>query len=123
VLLQILLHSEIGREINEFSFKDVANTLFNKMYERHPHVFKETKEKSKEEVLHDWEKNKRRKDTLNISKILASFITAFDFRKKQNSSVLNLETRKRFLKNRRRIKRRNNLKDIRFITPNAFSYG
>jgi len=91
VLLQILLHSEIGREINEFSFKDVANTLFNKMYERHPHVFKETKEKSKEEVLHDWEKNKRRKDTLNISKILASFITAFDLQ--EEAKFIGLEFR------------------------------
>ncbi len=91
VLLQILLHSEIASESNEFSFKDVAITLFEKMFERHPHVFKETVNKSSRQVLHDWEKNKTKKETINISKILASFITTLDIQ--EEAKFIGLEFR------------------------------
>lgn len=91
VLLQILLHSEIASESNEFSFKDVAITLFDKMYERHPHVFRETIDKSSRQVLHDWEKNKNKKETINIAKILASFITTLDIQ--EEAKFIGLEFR------------------------------
>ncbi|MGB9794626.1 MazG family protein [Caldisericum exile] len=91
VLLQILLHAEIGSETNEFTLESIAEGLFNKMYERHPHVFKETKEKSPEEVLNDWENNKKKKKHLNISKILASFITTVDLQ--EEAKYIGLEFR------------------------------
>ena len=78
VLLQILLHAEIAKENDEFALKDVEEGLFQKMYERHPHVFKESNVKTGKEVLTSWEKNKKKKETLNISKILASFISTLD---------------------------------------------
>jgi len=58
VLLQILLHAEIAKENNEFTLKDVEKGLYQKMYERHPHVFKESNVKTGKEVLTNWEKNK-----------------------------------------------------------------
>ena len=78
VLLQILLHAEIAKENNEFTLKDVEEGLYQKMYERHPHVFKESNVKTGKEVLTNWEKNKKKKETLNISKIIASFISTID---------------------------------------------
>jgi tetrapyrrole methylase family protein/MazG family protein len=78
VLLQILLHAEIAKENDEFALKDVEEGLYQKMYERHPHVFKEFDVKTGKEVLTNWEKNKKKKETLNISKILASFISTLD---------------------------------------------
>ncbi|BAL81447.1 MazG family protein [Caldisericum exile] len=91
VLLQILLHAEIGSETNEFTLGSISDALFNKMYERHPHVFKETKEKSPEAVLNDWENNKKKKKHLNISKILSSFITTVDLQ--EEAKYIGLEFR------------------------------
>lgn len=91
VLLQILLHAEIGNESNEFTLKTISEGLFNKMYERHPHVFKDTRAKTADEVLNDWEKNKKKKAHLNISKILASFITTIDLQ--EEAKYIGLEFR------------------------------
>lgn len=81
VLLQILLHSIIGEEENKFNIIGVIDNLYEKMYERHPHVFGESKVRESSEVLKQWEDIKKSKNggkTLNISKILASFITTVD---------------------------------------------
>lgn len=51
VLLQVLLHSQIGEEAGYFSMDDVIKTLSKKMIHRHPHVFDgEEPEKSWEEL-------------------------------------------------------------------------
>lgn len=39
VLLQVLLHSQIASESNEFTLDDVAKELKEKLIHRHPHVF------------------------------------------------------------------------------------
>ena len=81
VLLQILLHSIISEEEKKFNIVDVIDKLYEKMYERHPHVFGKSKVKESKEVLEQWEDIKKRKNgdkTLNIAKILASFITTVD---------------------------------------------
>ena len=39
VLLQVVFHSNIAREENRFSLKDVANEECEKMIRRHPHIF------------------------------------------------------------------------------------
>ena len=57
VLLQIVFHSEIASEKNNFSFKDVATEITAKMIERHPHVFKKDENISAETV----KKNKKGK--------------------------------------------------------------
>ena len=81
VTLQILLHSAIGEEENKFSIDDVFDGIFTKMYRRHPHVFGRNKLNKSKEVLRQWEeiKKKEKKDRpIDIAKVLASFITAFD---------------------------------------------
>ena len=54
LLLQIMLHSEIGREKNLFSIKDVINSLNNKIKSRHPYIFKKRKKVSIEEAEQIW---------------------------------------------------------------------
>jgi MazG family protein len=59
LLLQIVFHSEISAEHNEFNFNDVARAIADKMVERHPHVFESDNEITAEEVQQNWEKNKQ----------------------------------------------------------------
>lgn len=54
VLLQVLFHSVIAEERNEFDVHDVAHGLITKMKARHPHLYGEG-------VKEPWEKMKSRK--------------------------------------------------------------
>ncbi len=67
LLLQIMLHSEIGREKNLFSIKDVINSLNNKIKSRHPYVFKKRRKVSIEEAEQIW-KDMKTKDKSNQTK-------------------------------------------------------
>ncbi len=58
VLLQVLLHSQIADDNNEFNIEDVAEILNNKLIHRHPHVFGEEKTKDTKKILQNWEKLK-----------------------------------------------------------------
>ena len=59
VLLQVVMHSQIAKEENEFDINDVINDIAKKLVYRHPHVFKDTKVKDSEEVLRNWEELKK----------------------------------------------------------------
>ncbi|WP_130861535.1 nucleoside triphosphate pyrophosphohydrolase [Bacilliculturomica massiliensis] len=66
VLLQVVMHSEIGEESGRFSLKTVANRVSDKMIRRHPHVFDEKGAKIEgnqaetiDNVLERWENVKR----------------------------------------------------------------
>lgn len=54
LLLQIVLHSEIGRQENRFDVHDVIFAISEKMVRRHPHVFADTKVADSNEVLANW---------------------------------------------------------------------
>lgn len=58
VLLQILLHAQIGKEKGTFDIQDVMDHLARKMIIRHPHVFSDTNVSGSEEVLKNWEEIK-----------------------------------------------------------------
>jgi len=58
VLLQVVLHSQIASEVNEFNIEDVAKGIKDKLIHRHPHVFGDVKVNSTEEILDNWEKLK-----------------------------------------------------------------
>jgi len=62
LLLQIVFHSQIASEKNEFEFKDVVKTISDKMVERHPHVFLSDKKVSAKHVMDNWEKNKHKNE-------------------------------------------------------------
>ncbi len=59
VLLQVVLHSQIAKEYNEFTIEDVAKQISDKLIHRHPHVFGDIKVKSTDEILDNWEKLKK----------------------------------------------------------------
>lgn len=90
VMLQILLHSTIGKEEGEFSVHDVIRTVSEKMIYRHPHVFEKDREMSAEEVLVQWDELKKKEkseenlsDALNgISKFYPSLSRAEKIQKK-----------------------------------------
>lgn len=54
VLLQVVLHSEIGRQEGRFDIHDVIRAISEKMVRRHPHVFSTTEAKDSKEVLANW---------------------------------------------------------------------
>ena len=58
LLLQIVLHTQIAAECNEFKMPDVAGHIIAKMKRRHPHVFGDTVVSGSAQVLQNWEKIK-----------------------------------------------------------------
>ena len=65
LLLQIIFHSLIASESNQFEIRDVIQSIHEKMVRRHPHVFGKVKAKTSAQVLKNWEQLKseeRRKE-------------------------------------------------------------
>lgn len=59
LLLQVLLHAEIGGEENDFDLTDVVTGIAAKMVRRHPHVFGDVAVSGSRDVLANWETIKR----------------------------------------------------------------
>lgn len=59
VLLQIVMHAQIGAESGEFTIDDVTEAACEKMVTRHPHVFGKTSVTSSDEVLTKWDEIKK----------------------------------------------------------------
>lgn len=55
VLMQVVFHSQIAKEDNNFTIEDVANEIADKLIRRHPHVFGDLIVDSTETVLTKWE--------------------------------------------------------------------
>ena len=62
VLLQVVFHSQIAQEdkLDPFNIDDVANVITNKLVKRHPHIFGDSGELSKEQVEANWEQIKQK---------------------------------------------------------------
>ena len=58
LLLQVVFHTSIAEEKNEFSLSDVINLETEKLVARHPHVFDNLKVSGSDEVKANWEKLK-----------------------------------------------------------------
>lgn len=88
VLLQVLLHSQIASESNEFTLDDVAKELKEKLIHRHPHVFGTAKINNADDVLKTWDKLKseektERKSAMDgLSRSQAALISAQKISKK-----------------------------------------
>lgn len=88
VLLQVVLHSQIAADNNEFNFEDVADGINKKLIHRHPHVFSNVSVKNVDEILSNWDKLKKeekphRKSVLDgISKSQSALMTAQKLSKK-----------------------------------------
>jgi len=58
LLLQILLHAQIGAEDGEFTMAEIIETIKRKIIYRHPHVFGDVKVGGVTGVLRNWQKLK-----------------------------------------------------------------
>ncbi len=71
LLLQVLLHAQIGKEKGTFTIEDVIDHLSAKMIRRHPHVFGDAEVSGTGEVLKNWEAiKKEEKDKKDLESIL-----------------------------------------------------
>jgi tetrapyrrole methylase family protein/MazG family protein len=70
ILLQIVLHAQIGIEHHEFGMSDLITHISDKMIRRHPHVFADGDARDVAGVIHKWEEIKaiERKDNGNPEK-------------------------------------------------------
>lgn len=55
VLLQVLFHTSIAREVGVFDIDDAAEVLRQKLVRRHPHVFGDTEARTAAEVKANWD--------------------------------------------------------------------
>jgi tetrapyrrole methylase family protein/MazG family protein len=83
VLLQVMLHAQIGEDDGYFSIDDVIRGLSKKLIFRHPHVFGDVQVEGEQEVLTNWqalkeqEKGKERDSILSgIPKDLSGLMKA-----------------------------------------------
>jgi tetrapyrrole methylase family protein/MazG family protein len=60
VLLQVVFHSSLAAEVEEFDFVSVTNRECDKMLRRHPHVFFKETAKTIDKALEKWENVKRK---------------------------------------------------------------
>lgn len=59
ILLQVMLHSQIGEDDGYFMIDDVIQSITEKMIHRHPHVFGDTKADTVSEVYKNWDALKK----------------------------------------------------------------
>ncbi len=59
LLMQVMLHSQIATDRNEFSVDEVIENLTENLVRRHPHVFGSVVATDENEVLENWEEIKR----------------------------------------------------------------
>ena len=90
LLLQVIFHSQINAEENNFNFDDVVNGICNKLIRRHPHVFGVEKIDNVDDVLKKWEEIKKEEKKIfgkeivpfeNISIDLPSLFYSFKVQK------------------------------------------
>lgn len=55
VLLQVVFHAQMEREIGTFDFSDVVDGICKKLIVRHPHVFSDVSAQTSDEVLKNWD--------------------------------------------------------------------
>lgn len=60
VLLQVVFHARIAEEEGRFTIQDVLDSICDKLIRRHPHVFGDQTAADAQEVLRQWEQNKKK---------------------------------------------------------------
>lgn len=89
VLLQVMLHAQIGEDDGYFAIEDVIEVLSAKMIRRHPHVFGNRKAEDSAEVLLNWQEIKKQEKGETeaslldgISKSIPNLLRAYEIQKK-----------------------------------------
>jgi XTP/dITP diphosphohydrolase len=67
VLLHIVFYAKIASETGRFDVADVIDSLCDKLYRRHPHVYGDLSLDSAQSVTENWEKIKQSETTLKRS--------------------------------------------------------
>lgn len=94
MLLQVVFHSSIAEEENEFTFDEVVDGISKKLVLRHPHVFGEASVENSSEVLDLWDSIKKEEkkqttvaDTLNsVPKAFPALMRAAKVQKRANKA-------------------------------------
>ncbi|WP_246042021.1 nucleoside triphosphate pyrophosphohydrolase [Robertmurraya kyonggiensis] len=89
VLLQIMLHAQIGEDEGYFSISEVIESISDKMIRRHPHVFGDVQAETADDVVKNWQEIKREEkgeETTTslldkVSKNLPSTLRAYELQK------------------------------------------
>lgn len=55
VLLHLVFYAKIGSETKDFDIADVANSICDKLIDRHPHIYGDVKVENEEDVKKNWE--------------------------------------------------------------------
>jgi tetrapyrrole methylase family protein / MazG family protein len=70
VLLQVMLHAQIGEDDGYFTIEDVIEGISEKMVRRHPHVFGNVEVETEEEVLSNWQEIKQQEKGITQKSLL-----------------------------------------------------
>ena len=66
VLLHIVFYAKIGSEKNAFDIADVANSICDKLIDRHPHIYGDVKVDNEEDVKRNWEQLKLKEGKTSV---------------------------------------------------------
>ena len=66
LLLHIVFYAKIGSETNSFNIADVANSVCEKLIERHPHIYGDVQVNNEEDVNRNWEKIKLKEGNKSV---------------------------------------------------------
>jgi XTP/dITP diphosphohydrolase len=66
LLLHIVFYAKIGSETKDFDIADVANSICEKLINRHPHIYGDVKVKDEKEVKQNWEKLKLKEGKTSV---------------------------------------------------------
>ena len=66
LLLHIVFYAKIGSETNSFDIADVANSICDKLIDRHPHIYGDVVVENEEQVKQNWEKLKLKEGRTSV---------------------------------------------------------
>lgn len=66
VLLHLVFYAKIGSETKDFDIADVANSICDKLIDRHPHIYGDVEVSSEEDVKKNWENLKLREGKKSV---------------------------------------------------------
>ena len=69
ILVQVVFHSQMAREAQEFSVEDVLSVVNQKLVRRHPHVFGDAVASDAREVERNWEELKQQEEEARKSPV------------------------------------------------------
>ena len=94
VLIQVVFHAQIEKELGSFNIDDVADGVCKKLILRHPHIFGDVKVSGSGEVLENWDNIKRREKGQNafdaldsVARSLPALMRAESFRQRRKSRL------------------------------------